>query len=1241
VLAVEPLALDYGPVPLGGDTTRQLTLRNAGTQGFALTTLRFFLGSSGNSADFSVTIGGNTYDGAASNQSYTLVSPINLGKGQEVVATVRFEPTEELFHAFTLLFESPDDTVSVPVSGLGGHAGDPFLHVVIEAPAYAVDYDGNGTEPVTLDGSGSHTHEPGHVLTGYVWRINGSTVSTSPTLSTTLPSGETEIDLEIIDDNTPSHTLTGQHDVSVVPMNDVPGVLTYYYEASANGPTTLLDSVPPTPDFLEQRSALQVTGVGHVGGSPYTQSVLVRLVGRIQINSNGTYTFSATGGVGRRLFVGGALVTAPVFLVAGEHSIEARFAVDVLSDLPLEVQMASGGPLAPIPADRLSHDETAVPPVIHSMTNSGSVSGGTPVTIEGFGFFPAAQVVVHWGDALLDSGDFTALGPKSIQFPSPAGGGAVAVHVTTPNGNSNVRTFSYDIGGPVPIQFVRERVLAVPQPTAAVWGPDRKLYVASLDGRITAIDFGPNYEVLSQTIHAGVSNLSNHEALGLTINPYDPPSPVKLYVAHGDLFVNGGTTPTGPSPYTGQISVLTGPNFNSPVAKITGLPVSNHDHAINGIVFDHNGDLFIPVGSMTNAGVADPDSGDLPECALSCAVLKALTSKPGFNGTITYVDAISGLNSNDQRFGQTANLAAGIDVEVHASGVRNAYGLVLTTSGRLYATDNGPNIGFGAASTGPNTQTADPFDDDEVLLIEWGNYYGSPNRNRGRTDARQNVYYGSLAGPASIADTFTQMIGWVPASTDGIDEYRSDTFQGQMRGNLVVQKYLNRLRRLRLSDNGRALLGNAQIDPNTVALGCITGPDGAILSIDHGANEVEVLLPNDLSPAQHIVHDIFPWRAPATGGMPFVIAGRGFGTLANTAVTIGGNVAALTEVSWGRIKGTIPAETTPGTGLVDIVVTVGTESDTLPQAFRYLLGVGLEPGHWESLANLSTPLGEVSAGVINGTFYAVGEGSGATLAYDALNRQWLSNKASRPLAGNHHSAEVVGGKLYLIGGLGGGSEGKVQIYNPATNSWSMGADMPWGGGSVSTAVIDGKIFAAGGIVGSFTVSNCAVYDPALDQWTNQSAMPDQGRNHAAAGTDGTKLYVFGGRRGGNFVANGYDSVMIYTPSSNTWTWNGAVGSTLAPLPEARGGMGKAVFYRGEFYVFGGETQNDPDANANHVYDRVDVYRPATNTWRLEAPMPSPRHGIYPVLFQGHMLLAGGGTQSAFSQSTVFDDFTRQ
>lgn len=301
---------------------------------------------------------------------------------------------------------------------------------------------------------------------------------------------------------------------------------------------------------------------------------------------------------------------------------------------------------------------------------------------------------------------------------------------------------------------------------------------------------------------------------------------------------------------------------------------------------------------------------------------------------------------------------------------------------------------------------------------------------------------------------------------------------------------------------------------------------------------------------------------------------------------------------------------------------------------------GVLPGSWHAGAALPVALGEVSSGIIGNQLYLVGEGSAATLSYNLGTGGWRSVTAvaQRPFVGHHHAAEVVGGKWYLLGGLGSGA-GRVQVYNPATNGWTVGANMPFAAGSSASAVIGGQIYVAGGIVGSSTTSQLARYNPATNTWTSLAPMP-QGRNHAAAATDGQKLYVFGGRGpgsgDGNTVANGFDTVQIYDPATNTWRSSLQPGSTLAPLPQARGGMGKAVFAGGEFYVIGGETQSGAGATTNNVYHRVDIYNPRTNSWRLGTAMPTARHGIFPLLIAGRLYVAGGGVRAANSSSTVLE-----
>jgi N-acetylneuraminic acid mutarotase len=289
---------------------------------------------------------------------------------------------------------------------------------------------------------------------------------------------------------------------------------------------------------------------------------------------------------------------------------------------------------------------------------------------------------------------------------------------------------------------------------------------------------------------------------------------------------------------------------------------------------------------------------------------------------------------------------------------------------------------------------------------------------------------------------------------------------------------------------------------------------------------------------------------------------------------------------------------------------------------------------------MPTDLGEVAGGIIGNKLYLMGEGSISTLGYDFSTGTWDSASAltTRPYPGHHHVAEVVADKLYLLGGLGMGM-GKVQIYDPATDTWSLGADMPFATGSSSAAVIGGQIYAAGGIVGSSTSIEAARYDPAIDTWTEIAPMK-QGRNHAAAATDGTKLYVFGGRGPGsgdaNEVANGFATVQVYDPTTDTWASSEDFGSAFTPLPQARGGMGKAVYHGGEFYVIGGETRTGANATDQGVYDLVDVYNPTTNEWRTATSMPSARHGIYPLMVAGRIYVAGGGVRAGASSSSLLE-----
>jgi hypothetical protein len=285
----------------------------------------------------------------------------------------------------------------------------------------------------------------------------------------------------------------------------------------------------------------------------------------------------------------------------------------------------------------------------------------------------------------------------------------------------------------------------------------------------------------------------------------------------------------------------------------------------------------------------------------------------------------------------------------------------------------------------------------------------------------------------------------------------------------------------------------------------------------------------------------------------------------------------------------------------------------------------------------------VAAGVVGSRLVLVGDATPTTQVYDVSGDYWVPSQdlalATRPFVGHHHAAEVLDGSLYLLGGLDGGA-GQMQIYDVRANLWTVGPELPFRAGSSASALIGGKIYVGGGIDGSSTIGDAAVYDPATGAWSSIAPMPEP-RNHAASGTDGARWYVFGGRGPGsgdaNVVANGFADVQVYDPATDTWTVSGSGPDAPAPLPVGRGGMGKAAFVDGRFYVIGGETLDGPGANEHGVYDRVDVYDPQTNVWTEGPPLGRARHGIFPIVVGSRrILVAGGGDRAGAAATDVLE-----
>ncbi|QDU89230.1 Quinoprotein glucose dehydrogenase B precursor [Pirellulimonas nuda] len=521
---------------------------------------------------------------------------------------------------------------------------------------------------------------------------------------------------------------------------------------------------------------------------------------------------------------------------------------------------------------------------------------------------------------------------------------------------------------------MRNLTTGITNPTTGTFGPDGRLYVANQNGQIQAYTLdGANNVTATQTINT-VANLSGFNTiLGIAFNPFElvpPGASPTIYVTRSSLY-------DGTEEYGSRVSTLTGPNFSTVTDIVTGLPVSGFDHGVNGIQFDNNGDLLIAVGGNTNTGVFDGIYGSqAPESPLTSAILRARITDPAFNGAIQYefIDpndpellALAASENdpnpdpNDQRYGnfvKVLDVPGETEVETFAVGFRNPFDLVWTTEGRIFATDNGPN---GIAK-------------DELNLIAEGGFYGHPSIPRGKLDPRQTLENAEYDVDVPSNADYTAPLAELASSTDGIDEYRAETFGGQLRGQLFAQKYNGLVYFFELTPDGADLANvNTRTDVGD-GLDIIAGPGGTLISMDRNQSRVTIAEPYDPTVVTPKAYDMFPFRAPAVGGNQFVIGGVNFGSLANTTVLIGGREATLTSVEGGKISGILPA--VPGVTLQDVVVISNGTASFLNDAFLPLNGVAPLEGDYDFNGTVEQADYQVWKGSFGSTTHLAADGNG-------------------------------------------------------------------------------------------------------------------------------------------------------------------------------------------------------------------------------------------------------------------------
>jgi hypothetical protein len=435
----------------------------------------------------------------------------------------------------------------------------------------------------------------------------------------------------------------------------------------------------------------------------------------------------------------------------------------------------------------------------------------------------------------------------------------------------------------------------VGQPTTLQFGPDDRLYVGLINGTIKIFEVtrhGPNdYTASLDDTITSVKQIPNHDDDG---TPNDAQTdrlltgilvkgtasaPV-IYATSSDPRIGGGSEGTDLNLDTnsGTLSRLTW-NGSSWAHKILvkGLPRSEENHASNGMALrGSTNTLYIAQGGHTNKGGPSHNFADLPEYALSAAILSIDLDQIG-NTTYTIPtlndpDRPGNPDANDPWGGNDglnqAKVVNGGPVKVYASGFRNAYDLVLK-GGVLYTSDNGPNGGWGNTpdGEGPGGTCTNEIvgqgqggTDDSLHRVTAGYYGGHPNPTRGNKD---NTFAGNspIGSEHAIECDYRGLdaanspaLDELPPSTNGIDVYTTNNFDGAMKGNLILASFVaDDIIRVKLNAAGDAvvlnetLFSNSGANPLDLDVSGRNAPFPGTIWVGNflGSDDVTVFEPND------------------------------------------------------------------------------------------------------------------------------------------------------------------------------------------------------------------------------------------------------------------------------------------------------------------------------------------------------------------------------------------------------------
>ncbi|HLL55150.1 MAG TPA: kelch repeat-containing protein, partial [Myxococcaceae bacterium] len=216
---------------------------------------------------------------------------------------------------------------------------------------------------------------------------------------------------------------------------------------------------------------------------------------------------------------------------------------------------------------------------------------------------------------------------------------------------------------------------------------------------------------------------------------------------------------------------------------------------------------------------------------------------------------------------------------------------------------------------------------------------------------------------------------------------------------------------------------------------------------------------------------------------------------------------------------------------------------------------------------------------------------------------------------------LASGKVLVAGGLNsGGAHRTVDLYEPATNTWSAAAPLLSHRRShTATRLGSGKVLVTGGWGGT-ALATTELYDPTTNTWAAGPSLSAARYGHTATELPSGKILVVGGQDSAGSVA----TAELFDPTHQTWTSAGTLANARA--------FHTATRVADKVLAAGGRGQG------NTVLATAEVYDPATNAWSSVESMVGARvdHAAVYSAPLNRVLAIGGWRGSPLLTAELYD-----